>query len=323
MKTRIAFATAATLAGAASTAFSQSEQDAAADFYGSYADYALVGRQTLERRILDRAGPVAGARGVSAGYLFADVSTPDDFDLERQDGFAEGHLSFGGGLTAGLVISSGAGETGFPGADADADGVQGLVFVTKAFCEKLSGYATLGYGSYDFDSRRATLFGTALGSTDAQTYGLSVGARYLVLKKDNLNVIARAGLRYDEATVDGFTETGVTDFQAVEDLDNRQVALDLGASALWNLTVGGRALDLELTVAADAPLVDDRDDVRATIVNIATPYTLSFDDAEVSATIGANVAYQLWSSGRVFAGLEGRAGGYEGVYGQAGVSMNF
>ena len=136
-------------------------------------------------------------------------------------------------------------------------------------------------------------------------------------------MIARAGLRYDEATVDGFTETGVTDFQAVEDLDNRQVALDLGASALWNLTAGGRALDLELTVAADAPLVDDRDDVRATIVNIATPYTLSFDDAEVSATIGANVAYQLWSSGRVFAGLEGRAGGYEGVYGQAGVSMNF
>lgn len=322
MNTRTALAAVA-LAAAPSALLAQSEQDAAADFYGSHADYATLGRHALERRVLDRAGALTGARGVSAGYLFADVNTPDDFDLQRQDGFVGGEFAFGRGFTAGLLLSGGSGETEFPGAESDADGYQGLVFLTKAFCEKLSGYATLGYGSYDFDSRRATLFGTALGSTDASAFGGSIGARYLVLKQDKLSVSARAGLRYDDAKVDAFTETGVVDLQAVEELTNRQLSLDVGASALWNLTLGGRALDLELTVGVDAPLVDDRDDVRATVVNIAAPYTLSFEDAEVSGSIGANVAYQICKSSRAFAGVEGRAGGFEGVSGQAGLSVNF
>lgn len=301
----------------------QSAQDATADYYGSFADYAQLGYQTLERRLHDGAGADrTGFRGASAGYLFADVSTPDEFDIERQDGFVGGELPVGD-VTLGLVLSFGSGETSMPGADADADGVQGLLYATKPFGEKFTGYATLGYGAYDFDARRATLFGTATGSTDATAHGLGAGATYLALKQEKFSVTARAGLRYEAAEVDGFTESGPLDAQSVDDLSNRQLILDLGAAATWNLTLAGRALDLVLTAGVEAPLVDDRDEVRATFVNTGTLYTNSFEDAEVSASLGANVAYQVCPSGQIFAGVEGRAGGNEGLYGLLGARVAF
>lgn len=312
------------LTAAASPVLAQSEQDAAADFYGSFADYASLGRQSLERRLHDRAGASAsGRRGAFAGYAYADVSTPDDFDVERHDGILGGELPLSGGLTLGLVLSAGSGETSMSGADADADGFDALVYATKPINEKLAGYATLGAGAHDFDARRATLFGTARGSTDSFGYGLGAGASYLALKREKFDVTARAGLRYDSTEVDGFTETGALDAQIVDDLTNSQLLLDLGASALWNRTLAGRALDLELSASVEAPIVDERDDVRAVFVNTGTLYTNSFEDAEASATLGANAAYQVCATGRVFAGVQGRAGGNEGLTGHLGFRMNF
>lgn len=312
------------LTAAASPVLALSAQDAAADFYGSLNDYASLGRQSLERRLHDRAGAAsAGQRGAYAGYLYSDVQTPDDFDLERHDGFVGGELPLSGGLTLGLVLAGGSGETSMPGATADADGFDALAYATKPINDKFTAYATLGAGAHSFDARRTTLFGTALGSTDSFGYGLSAGASYLALKQDKFSVTARAGLRYDDTQVDGFTERGVVDAQIVDDLGDRRLSLDLGGSALWNLALAGRALDLELSASVEAPVVDDRDDVRAVFLNTATLYTNSFEDAEVSATLGANASYQLCHSVRVFAGLQGRAGGDEGLSGHLGLRMNF
>lgn len=301
----------------------QSAQDATADFYGSFADYAQLGYQTLERRLHDRAGAHhTGPRNAFGGYLYADVSTLDEFDLERNDGFLGAELPVGD-FTLGLVLSAGSGETSVPGATGDADGVQGLLYATKPFDEKFAGYATLGYGAYDFDARRATLFGTAVGSTDATAVAVGFGATYLALKQEKFSVTTRAGLRYETADVDGFTETGPLDAQTVDDLSNRQLILDLGASAIWNHTLAGRALDLGLTAGVEAPLVDDRDEVRAVFVSTSTLYTNSFEDAEVSASLGAEAAYEVCPSGQIFAGVEGRAGGNEGFFGRLGLRMNF
>ncbi len=325
MNTRLAFASglAALATAAAPSLLAQSSQDAASDFYGSYADHILLGRHALERRVHDRAGFVAGDRGASLGYLFSDVSTPDDFDLARHDLVLGFELPLERGLTLGLLLSGGSGETDFPGASADTDGVQGLFYATKSFGEKWLGYATLGYGAQDFDARRTTLLGTALGSTDARAYGASIGARYLVHRTDTLEVTVRGGLRHDSATVDGFTERGAPDAQRVDDLDLRRLSVELGGSALRRFTAAGRPLDLEVTASIDAPVVDERDDVRSVFIATSTPYTNSYEDAEISASLGLNIAYHLRPASRLFAGIEGRVGGHEGVTAHVGARLSF
>lgn len=301
----------------------------ASDFYGSLVDYALVGEQMIARRLRDRVGALSAApdapAGAYAGHLSAHVTTADGSDLVRNDYFAGYDFPVATGLRLGALVAVSDGKAEEFGGEAEVDGILGHLYANKVFSSRLSGYASVGYGSYRHDATRAAVSDAVTAKTDGRSYGTTLGLEHLTVQREGFEFVTRGGLRYLSSRIDGFTEraTGAVGAQRVDDLSSRTLSLDLGASAVWTFQVAGRALSVELSAHADAPLLDKQDDVRGVYVDTGATYVNSFEDEKISGSLGVNVGYALWKHGSVFAGVEGKAGGNEGVYTNLGLRLSF
>lgn len=103
-------------------------------------------------------------------------------------------------------------------------------------------------GPTGYDSRRATLQGTARGSTDGTDFNVMVAGGY-DWKFGGLSVGPTARFQYSSTYVDGFTEHGSLSPLKVNDQHAESKRTDFGVKATYDWKVGGVTIKPEVRAA--------------------------------------------------------------------------
>ena len=302
------------------------------DYYGALADYAFTGDRALARRVQDRVSVTSDLTGAEsaraaafAGMINTNADTADNASVDRTDYFAGGDLLAVPGFKLGVAVSKHEGDISAPLGSGNADGIGGLLYARYALSNKLTAFGTLGYSTYDYDLRRATVNGTVTGSTNANAFTGSVGVQHQGWTKGRLSVAPRLTIAYSQSSVDGFTETGATDALTNDGYDSTLVTGEAGASAVWSAPVLGHAFNVELSLGLEQVLVDENDNLNVRVASTpAIAYPVKFaNDASTRLTYGVNVGYNAYKLATVYAGYEGRTGDGSSHYLNLGVRVGF
>ncbi len=311
------------------------------DYYGSVADYAFQGDQVLARSIQDRVSMLnyanAGGAGedypsqvpehmsVFFGYMHTSQNTADDAQLNRNDYFAGLNVLATEDFVAGIAVSLSDGNISAPLGRADVAGFGAMLYARATLLEDWTVFGTAGYSNQDFDLTRATVNGTAIGSTDAATWTGVIGLQHKGWKLGDVSIAPRVSLAYSKTDVGGFSESGPIDALTLGGWSATRFVGEAGLSALWTTEVGGRPLSVELAVAVQQAFENSKDRMQATISTVpAASYPVAFaENADTQAVVRLNAGYAVSKAVNVYAGYEGNYGGETAHFAKAGLRINF
>jgi len=205
--------------------------------YAGTVDYALHATRSYAQNVMAATPQMAGrdwelVAGWSHFGLQADSSHHShDYDLNSNGGYLGLRVNCHPDLVFGGFIAADNGSIDSGRIDLDADG-----FILGGFVEwtpqgedgPWNVWGNLAYGSYEFDGHRRGLINRlSVSSFDADAFQLGVGVDYEVYEQNGLRVVPGIGLRYIDASTDGFTESGGADALHVGGLNEDQLLLDL------------------------------------------------------------------------------------------------
>ena len=252
-----------------------------------------------------RVGHESGTRDASWNQLESTVSRPYALlGVERQ---------IGPSTRAGLALGLASGKDKFQGGagrtEAETTGLNAFV----SFDLGDSGItldAIGGYGSTSIDTTRnlSTLARTATGSTNGRAWNVAFRASRPFRSGGTLKFVPYLLADFQEATVDGYTETGAGSAGlTVLDRDMANAATELGASVLFPLTSSVSAR----IQAGWRHLLDDGESSTTTWLNGAPlGFTTRFDGLKQnSARVEAAVDATLQNGAILSLGYRGLLGG--------------
>jgi len=311
------------------------------DYYGSISDYATLGDQVLARGIQDRVSMMnyasAGGAGedfasqapehmsVFFGYMHSSLDTADNAQLSRNDYYAGVNLIATEQFVVGIAASLSNGSVSAPLGQAEIEGFGAMLYARATLFEDWTVFGTLGYSNQDFDLTRATVNGTAIGSTDAATWTGVIGLQHRGWKWGDVSIAPRVSLAYSKTDVGGFSESGPIDALTLGGWSATRLVGEAGFSAIWNTELAGRPFSLEAAVAIQQAFVNSKDQMQAHISTVpAASYPVSFaENADTQAVVRVNASYAIAKAVSVYAGYEGSFGGETAHYLKAGLRINF
>lgn len=284
---------------------------------GGLADYAMGGDDSMSNLVRSRVSPLknSDSRGGFAGYNRFRMTSKDDVEIDRNDGYVGADQVFGNGVRLGMLAHFSSGEIGHAYGSGDADGVGGHAYAEGSINPRTQVLAHIGGSSTDFSLRRRTQLGVATGDTDVSSFNTALGARYLLKESEAFSLMPHFILGYESASVEEFVERGTLDALHTAGYDSSRLHAEIGASAVWTKEIAGRGFAFELTAGLRQNLSDDEDELQATLVNdrrVSFPVQFAGDD-ETYFNIRTNASYQVFDAGAVYTGFEGLFGGDEAI----------
>jgi autotransporter-associated beta strand protein len=311
------------------------------DYYGSISDYAFLGDQVLARGIQDlvsmmnyeqagRAGEDSAAQtpehmSVYFGYMNSSIGTVDNAQVSRNDYYAGVNLIATEQFVVGIAGSLSDGSISAPLGRAEVEGFGAMLYARANLFEDWTFFGSVGYSSQDFDLTRATVNGTATGSTDAATWTGVIGVQHKGWHWGEVSIAPRASLAYSKTDIGGFSESGPIDALRLGGWSATRLVAEAGLSALWSTELAGRPFGLEASLAIQQSLQNSKDRMQATIISVPTAsYPVSFaESADTQAVVRVNASYAIAKSVSVYAGYEGNYGSQTAHHAKAGFHINF
>ena len=280
--------------------------------YAGLANFGLLSSQAVSDFLFVRSENSAKASGMSGGDTIDDKSVYVGYmnnkdnvtsnNINRNDYYigAEGGSQQ---LTMGVLAMSSTGSISSTYGGGDVKGQGATLYARSALSPVLSILGSIGYSGQDFRLNRASVTGTAQGTTSAHGMNASVGATYLAYEKDGVSILPRFSLNYADISVNGFTETG-TSAQALNLGGYKATRTDLQAGILFtrNTNLNGHAVKLALNAGLDSTISDNKGGMNAIMVTSPqVQFPISFaSDKKTSGTLGLSANYEFTQTTSIY-----------------------
>ncbi|OYV06823.1 MAG: hypothetical protein CFE26_04215 [Verrucomicrobiales bacterium VVV1] len=289
---------------------------------GPPAEYTPASRDSkggvIEPTMMSREGPLwsfffegsGGSASVdstasASGYDFNSLGFTLGADRRVGDHFAVGFLGGYSNSDASLVN----------GGSIDVETYRGAVYAT-VFGNGFFADALLGAGYNSYDTKRASMFGFANGSSDGWQLDALINTGY-DFHQGNWTFTPNASLGYTQVNLNSFTETGSLSSLSFPDQSQDSLRSELGAKISYAAVVNGMKITPQLRIAWQHEFLDSTQSIDSRFATGTSPLfsvdgpRIGRDRAVISAGLGIQFTPSV--SGYVF---------YDGLLGGSGYSSN-
>ncbi len=289
---------------------------------GPPAEYTPASRDSkgglIEPTMMTREGPLwsfffegsGGSASVdstanASGYDFNSQGFTLGADRRVGDHFAVGFLGGYSNSDASLVN----------GGSIDVETYRGAVYAT-VFGNGFFADALLGAGYNSYDTKRASIFGYANGSSEGWELDALINTGY-DFHRGNWTFTPNASLAYTQVNLNSFTETGSLSSLSYPDQSQDSLRTELGAKISYAAVVNGMKITPQLRIAWQHEFLDSTQSIDSRFATGTSPLfsvdgpRIGRDRAVISAGLGIQFTPSV--SGYVF---------YDGLLGGSGYSSN-
>lgn len=221
--------------------------------YAGAVDYALHATRSYAQNVMAATPQMSGANyDIVAGWshmsLDSDASrNSGDYDLNSDGGYLGIRVNCHPDFVFGGFLAADSGDINGRRLDLDADG-----FVLGGFVEwtpqgedgPWTIWSNLAYGSYEFNGDRQGLISRLeVPDFDGDAFQIGMGVDFEAYQDDCWTILPGTGLRYIDASTDGFTEHGGPDALKVDSMDQNLLLLETAVRFIYQQVGQPWALD--------------------------------------------------------------------------------
>ncbi len=309
-------------------------------YYGSLADYAFMGNQSLVRSVQDRVSPmnyipsqvsedslsqVPETMSVFMGYTYANLNSADAARATRNDYYMGMNLLASEDYVFGIAGSASQGSISSALGSAKSDGWGAMTFGRYTVAKSFTFFGSFGFNQQTMDLRRQTVNGMVNGSTDVTSYVGFLGVQYKGWRVGGVSIAPRMSFSYSNSKVKGFNESGAIDALNVSGYNNTRFMGEAGLSALWSTELAGHGFNLEVAASVQQYFLNTKSTMAVNVASVpSASYGVNFaKTGNTQAVIQVNAGFSITNSITSYLGYEGHFGNQTTQYAKAGIRVNF